>query len=103
LAISYPFPPGSIQELVATTLQIPVYLTDRTRRDLRLSYAKYEAFLDVAKRLSAMAAAGTWTRKVPTNDEIIEMFVSKSTYFKYYARIFPRVSTYPAMQKWLSQ
>jgi hypothetical protein len=48
-----------------------------------------------------MVTAGTWTHRSPTNDDIIEVFTSKSTYFKYYAKLFPKVPLFPAAQKWL--
>ena len=100
-ASTYPsFAPGSIQELIATTLEIPSHLTDRSKRDLRLSYAKYEAYLEATKSMSKLVTLGTWTPKF-TNDDIIEIFFSKSAYFKWHSKIFPFVKKYPAMQKWL--
>lgn len=44
---------------------------------------------------------GAWPHQKLTNDDIIEVFVSKSAYFRSYAKIFPLVKQYPAMEKWL--
>ena len=97
----YWFSAGSIQETIATTLEIPVHLTDRTNHDLHMSYAKYLAFLEATKTLSKMTTEDAWPHGKLTNDDIIEVFVSKSAYFRSYAKIFPLVKQYPAMQKWL--
>jgi hypothetical protein len=96
-----PFPNGSIQDIIATTLQIPAHLTDRTRGDLHVAYAKYLALLDTVTRLNIMVKDGLWKHKRPANDDIIEVFISKSAYFKNYDKIFPMVKQYPAMEKWL--
>ena len=96
----YPFEQGSIQELIAITLEISPHLTDRTKRDIRLAYAKYEAYLDANKAMSKLITSGAWTHKV-SNDDIIEVFFSKSAYFKDHAKVFSLVHKYPDMQKWL--
>jgi hypothetical protein len=38
---------------------------------------------------------------VPINDDFIEVFCSKSNYFRYYKKSFSQVSGHSAMQKWL--
>ena len=48
-----------------------------------------------------MASAGAWTQKVPTNDEFIKIFVSKSNYFQYYNNSFSQIPNNLAIQKWL--
>ena len=48
-----------------------------------------------------MAAAGTWSQKIPANDEIIEVFCSKSNYFKYYRKTFTQIPNDSPIQKWL--
>ena len=48
-----------------------------------------------------MAAAGTWSQKIPANDEIIEVFCSKSNYLKYYRKTFTRIPNDSPIQKWL--
>ena len=48
-----------------------------------------------------MAAAGTWSQKISANDEFIEVFCSKSNYFKYYRKTFTWVPNNSPIQKWL--
>lgn len=91
---------GSIQELIVNVLDIPSHLTDRSKSDIRMAYAKYRAYLDASKTLSKMATSGTWTHKT-TNDDVIEVFFSKSMYFKSHSKVFPLLNRYPAMEKWL--
>lgn len=93
--------PGSIQATIASTLKISPALLDRTKRDIRLAYSKYEAIHDAIRQINLMASAGTWTQKVPTNDEFIEIFVSKSNYFRYYNNSFSQIPNDSPIQKWL--
>ena len=98
----YDFPLDSVQHLIATTLNIAPGLTGRSKhRDLRLAYAKYEAIQTTMGQVSRLVAAGTWTQHAPTNDEIIEVFISTSNYFHYYDKVFPLVTANSNMQKWL--
>jgi hypothetical protein len=101
VASSYPWRPERIEFIIASTFNVPIPLTDRKSLDLRVSYAKYLAVEDIMKRLSQMITAGTWTRNKPTNNDIIEVFVSRSVYYKVHNIIFPRLHLFPAMQRWL--
>jgi hypothetical protein len=92
---------GSIQELIINTLNIPIHLTDHGKCDIRMAFTKYLACIDAIKTLPKMCQSGTWTHKVPSNDDVIEVFTSKSAYFKNHKKVFPMVSSYPAMEKWL--
>jgi hypothetical protein len=51
--------------------------------------------------MSQLRLSGGWPHKAVTNDDIIAVFFSKSAYFKEHHKIFPMVSNYPGMQKWL--
>jgi len=96
---------SAIQELIISTLNIPLHLTDcsaKAKADIRMAYAKYLALLDAIKSMSKMVTSGTWTYKTVTNDDIIEIFMSKSAYFKNHAKVFPMVNRYPMMERWLS-
>jgi hypothetical protein len=97
--MSYPFAVNSIQHLIATTFDIPVNLTGSTR-DLRLSYAKYLKYQEVCRKITAMRSEGTWTRKTIEQD-IISVFFSKATFYKYPAKVFRKVSNNPKMESWL--
>jgi hypothetical protein len=97
----YKFEADSIQMTIATTLNVPVYLTDRKKRSLRLAYAKYEAYIDAHNKIHQMTSNGSWTAKNPAKDEIVEVFFSKSNFHKYHSKVFPCVAVYPDLLKWL--
>ena len=95
---------SAIQELIITTLGIPAHLTDRSSKakvDIRVAYAKYIALLDACKAMTKLVTSGTWTHKAVNNDDMIEIFMSKSAYFKNHAKVFCLVKRSPMMQKWL--
>jgi hypothetical protein len=94
------FAAGSIRDLIVTALGIPEHLIDRKKGgDLRVAYAKYVALSDALEKLSTMSALGGWKHK-NTNDDVVEVFMSKSAYFKSHSKTFPLLKHYPAMQKW---
>lgn len=39
--------------------------------------------------------------KRPSNDDIMEVFFSRSAFFRYHAKLFPLVEKVPVVQKWL--
>jgi len=93
-----------IQELIISTLNIPIHLTDRSNKakaDLRMAYAKYVALLAALNSMSALVLSGTWTHQTVSNDDIIEIFMSKSAYFKNHSKVFTMVDRYPQMKMWL--
>jgi hypothetical protein len=97
------FPAGSIRDLIVTALGISEHLISRKKGgDVRVAYAKYLALVDALDKLSLMSASGTW-KHTNTNDDVVEVFVSKSVYFKSHAKIFPLLDFYPAMKEWLEK
>lgn len=94
------FAVGSVQDSIVTALGIPSQLLDRNPRDIRISYAKYEAFIDACRQVTKLAAEGLFPKR-PSNDDIIEVFFAKSTYFKYHSKIFPLVKKVPIIEKWM--
>ena len=93
--------PGSVQERIITTLSISPHLTDHSKNDLRLCYAKYLAIHNTIDTLSKMYANSSWAGKVPTNDKVIKVFMTRSYYFRSPHKIFPLVPKHPAMEGWL--
>jgi len=90
-----------LQASFETALGIYKHLIDcKKGGDVCLAYAKYLALVDALDKLSTMSASETWKHN-NTNDDIVEVFMSKSVYFKYHAKIFPLLDHYPAMKKWL--
>lgn len=47
-----------------------------------------------------MTAEGVFSKR-PSNDDIIEVFFSRSAFFRYHAKLFPLVVKVPVVQKWL--
>jgi hypothetical protein len=66
-----------------------------------MAYAKYLALHNTSTTITRMSLAGTWKHRLPTSDDIIEVFMSKTAYFSNHKKIFPLVPKYPAMEKWL--
>ena len=50
-----------------------------------------------------MKAEGTWSLRKPTTDEIVELFVSKSSWHEHYTKLFPKVEQYEVLVDWLEQ
>jgi hypothetical protein len=97
VSTSVHFPAGSIRDLIATALDIPEHLIDcKKGGDIRVAYAKYLALIDALDKLSTMSALGTWKHN-NTNDDVVEVFMSKSAYFKSHSKTFPLLDHYPAM------
>lgn len=95
---------SAIQELLIITLKIPIHLTDRSNKDkgnIRMAYAKYVALLAALSSMSALVTSGTWTHPTVANDDMIEIFMSKSAYFKNHSKVFTMVDRHPQMEKWL--
>ena len=65
-----------------------------------MAYVKYLAIVDTLEKLSRLSAERTWKHN-NTNDDVVEVFVSKSVYFRNHAKVFPLLVHYPAMEQWL--
>ena len=66
-----------------------------------MAYAKYVGLLAALSSMSELISAGTWTHKIVCNDDMIEIFMSKSAYFKNHSKVFTIVDRYPQIKKWL--
>lgn len=110
---------GSHQQLdddrrsrIIMLLEIPIHLVtpkgERKKRDsshssLRLAYARYLAKLDAGAKYEKMLAAGTWPLARVLDMEIIELFMSKTYWYDYSNKLFPKVAEhYPKMVEWLT-
>jgi hypothetical protein len=93
---------SALQELIISTLNIPIHLTDRSNKgNIRMAYAKYVALLAALNSMSALVTSGTWTHPTVANDDMIEIFMSKSAYFRNHSKVFTMVDRHPQMKKWL--
>jgi hypothetical protein len=68
---------------------------------IRLNYAKYLAIQKIIQKVGNMEQAATWVHPKPTLQDIIEVFQSRSGYFKHSRQLFPRVENLPQMKLWL--
>ena len=89
-------------ELVAL-LNIPESLIGRGRvGDIRLAYAKYMAYLQAQKDLQKLKANGVVIRGKVNAETLIEVFASKTVWYKYHAKFFTQLNLYPEIRKWLA-
>ena len=102
-SISHSRPASNLpRDHIISILNIPAHLLDRSTTSLRVSYAKYLAYLEAQKSLAKVVGDGKWPLpKKPTSENLIEVFISKSSFFKNYAPNFSRVEDYPALHLWL--
>jgi hypothetical protein len=77
-------------------LNISSDVVDRSDTSLYMGYKKYKAIVAATHAASEI----TWEVRKPTDTEIIEIFVAKSSYHKN-LKHFKHVASYPDMQKWL--
>jgi hypothetical protein len=95
---------SAIQVLIISTLNIPIHLTDRSKKpkgNLCVAYAKYVGLLAALKSMSALVTSGTWTHQIVANEDMIEMFMLKSAYFQNHSKVFTMVDRHPQMRLWL--
>ncbi|KAF8992084.1 hypothetical protein BDQ17DRAFT_1432642 [Cyathus striatus] len=101
-ATSYPFELDSVQYKIASAFNVSKGLCERNvKKDIRISYQKYLAIHDIFAKFPGMIANNIWKEKRPSNDDIIEVFMSKSTYYFYYSNLFSMAPQNPGLDKWL--
>ena len=97
-------PQSELQILIRDTLDVPSHLLAKNHNgaDLHMAYTKYIAIQDAIKQLSKLNTAGLWpTKKMPSLDTIVGVFMSKSAYHTNYSKVFAAVVKHPEMEKWL--
>ena len=94
------FDVGSVQASIVSALGIPHQLLDHSPRDIRILYAKYEAYIDACRQVTKLTAEGLFPKR-PSNDDIIKVFFAKSTYFKYHQKVFPLIMKVPIIERWM--
>jgi hypothetical protein len=88
---------------IISLLNIADHLVDRCASGLQISYAKYLAYIEAQQSLAKLIGGGGWpaSQKKPKSEDLIEVFISRSAFFKNYLPHFPRVPDYPDLQRWL--
>lgn len=93
---------SALQAQLISMLNIPESLTTRGKgSDLRLAYAKYRGVLNARSDMQRMKADGTWALGNVSVDTLIELFVSKTVWYSYYKKLFPRVAKHSELVKWM--
>lgn len=107
----------SIQTHITQVLQIPSHLTDRSCKDLKSAYAIWMKIVDTKTQIKQMILSGTWPGAVsnlissytgllkilqrPSDTEIYETFVGKTTFHSIYNTVFPRATQHSDILSWL--
>jgi hypothetical protein len=94
-----------IRNRYAEILNIPQSLMVRENIDLTLAWAKWEYYhkvRDVMNELRADEDKTKWDHTLKGGTELIDVFLSKTVWYAYYSKQFPRVYAFPQVQKWLS-
>jgi hypothetical protein len=68
-----------------------------------VAYEWYKGCLDTQERLNSMASNGEWSGRVPILEEVIKLFVPRSTWYNYYCKAFEKIEDYPALHAYLEQ
>ncbi|TFK36080.1 hypothetical protein BDQ12DRAFT_725381 [Crucibulum laeve] len=91
------------QDLIAL-LSIPHFVRTICQ-DISLTeaYQKYKHYHLAIAELSKQVKAGNWPAayKAATHTDVVELFVSKTSWYDYYKPNFPKVSKFPLMEEWL--
>jgi hypothetical protein len=76
---------------------------DYTDGSIHWCYQRYLAHGEADKLLEKMCAADAWPGKRPGKVELVEVFISKSVWFKSYTPLFPQVKNYHDLLLWLEE
>jgi hypothetical protein len=89
---------------LAACLSIPAhFLTHASHPTVHVAYECYKGCLEAQDRLDTMVSLGEWTGKVPILEEVIKLFVPKSTWYNYYCKAFSDLEDYPDLFKYLER
>jgi hypothetical protein len=81
-----------------------MHLVDQSISGLHVSYTKYLAYANAKSALAKLISDGGWpaSQKKPKSEDLIELFISKSAFFKNYQPYFPQIQhNYPQLHLWL--
>jgi len=68
-----------------------------------MAYERFKGCLEAQERLTAMTSHGEWSGKVPILEEVIKLFVPRSTWYNYYCKAFEKIEDYPALYAYLER
>jgi hypothetical protein len=89
---------------LAARLAIPSHLlTQSTHPTLHVAYERYKGCLEAQERLATMVLMGEWSGRVPILEEVLKLFVPKSTWYNYFVKAFGKIEDYPALHDYLER
>ena len=89
---------------LAARLAIPIhYLTHVSHPTLHVAYDRYKACLEAQGKLNTMVQRGEWSGKAPTVEDVIKLFVARSTWYNYYVKAFDKVADFPDLYNYLER
>jgi hypothetical protein len=68
-----------------------------------MAYERYKGCLEAQERLNAMALNGEWSGRMPILEEVIKLFVPRSTWYNYYCKSFNNLEDYPVLYAYLER
>ncbi|TFK31938.1 hypothetical protein BDQ12DRAFT_729097 [Crucibulum laeve] len=82
------------------------FLSDASQKHsgLPIAYGCYKAYLNAYRAFDQLTASGKWPSKykLPVEEDIIQLFIGKTTFYENYCRLFSKISDYPKMLQWLN-
>ncbi|TFK31828.1 hypothetical protein BDQ12DRAFT_671559 [Crucibulum laeve] len=82
------------------------FLSDVSQKHsgLPIAYGCYKAYLNAHRAFDQLTASGKWPSKykLPVEEDIIQLFIGKTTFYENYCRLFSKISDYPKMLQWLN-
>jgi hypothetical protein len=89
---------------LAACLAIPSHLlTQSSHPTLHMAYERYKGCLEAQERLDTMVSMGEWSGRVPILEEVLKLFVPKSTWYNYYVKAFGKIDQYPTLHNYLER
>jgi hypothetical protein len=89
---------------LAARLTIPSHLlTHSPHPTLHVAYERYKGCLEAQDRLTTLVEMGEWSGRVPILEEVLKLFVPKSTWYNYYVKAFGKIEDYPALHDYLER
>lgn len=89
---------------LAARLSIPPHLlTHTTHPTMHVAYDRYKGCLDAQERLATLVSNGEWSGKVPLVEDVVSLFVPRSTWYNYYVKAFSKLEQFPALHDYLER
>jgi hypothetical protein len=104
LSTSSRLPPIPKEELMEL-LNIGSHFANRSDKSLAFAYLKYKSYNLAIQELNQLVSSGDYpaTYRHATATEVVEIFISKTTWHSSYIPCFSKLANYPLMVEWLEK